>query len=245
MYMYLIHSYILLLYTLFLRTHIYIYIYTCIYIIYNPQIQWFLSVAWLFLDFILFSGFLNLIQHVTSSSSIILGRRKPMGSIPTLGHATLENSTISCQTQGAAWFMTNVLHISKIYVLKVLFGRSANRFQTYQYNIAIFINLHHLDFFWFLHDRHLYSSFLLLLPSHSRKYPVFQKRETLHTTRPAYFSSTARESCPERLPCVRIKQCRWHFDTFLCKFPAFTSWIGLKVEVSTESFKGYIQKWTP
>lgn len=82
-------------------------------------------------------------------SSIILGRRKHMGSIPTLGHATLENSTISCQTQEAAWFMTNVLHISKIYVLKVLFGRSANRFQTYHYNIAIFINLHHLDFFGF------------------------------------------------------------------------------------------------
>ena len=82
-------------------------------------------------------------------SSIILGRRKHMGSIPTLGHATLENSTISCQTEGAAWFMTNVLHISKIYVLKVLFGRSANRFQTYHYNIAIFINLHHLDFLGF------------------------------------------------------------------------------------------------
>ena len=97
-------------------------------------------------------------------SSIILGRRKHMGSIPTLGHATLENSTISCQTQGGAWFMTNVLHISKTYVLKVLFGRSAHRFQTYQYNIAIFINLHHLDFFGFLHDRHLYSSFLLLPP---------------------------------------------------------------------------------
>ena len=123
-------------------------------------------------------------------SSTILGRRKPMGSIPTLGHATLEKSTISCQTQGAAWFITDVLHVFKIHVLKVLFARSVDRFQTYQYNCNL-------------------------------------QREMLRTTRPAYFSSTARESCPERLPCVRVKQCvRWRCERFLCcKFRVFTSWV--------------------
>ena len=148
-----------------------------------------------------------------------------LGSIPTLGHATLENSTISWhKAQHGLWPMFCTF---KIYVLKVLFARSSNRFQTYQYNIAIFINLHHLDFVGFsMTDISTVASFCSSphIPSsiqcfRNEKHCVPQGLLTSHPQP----GNLAQKDCPESMRVKGVHQ------------------LGcLKVEVSTESFKGYV-----